>query len=192
MNTMTQENETYTGINSYRILMWFAMVSMFMIFAGYTSGYIVRMGDGAWTVFQMPTQFLYSTITILVSSVFMQWAVVAAKKNQTDTIKTMLMITLLLGFVFVLLQFLGWKDMTSRNLFFVANDPSSSFVYVITGVHLAHLLGGIIYLIYVNVGAVREKYNSTRYFAISQCALYWHFLGALWTYLYLFFVLTSN
>ena len=75
---MTQENETYTGINSYRILMWLAMVSMFMIFAGYTSGYIVRMGDGNWTVFQMPTQFLYSTLVILVSSVFMQWAVIAA------------------------------------------------------------------------------------------------------------------
>lgn len=189
--TMNQE-ETYTGIKTYRILLWFAMVSMFMIFAGYTSAYIVRMSDGNWTVFDMPKMFLYSTITILISSVFMQWSIVAAKRNQTDRVKTSLMITLGLGLVFVLLQFLGWSDMTHRNLFFVANDPSTSFVYVITGVHLAHLLGGIIYLMYVNVRALGDKYSANNYFALTQCATYWHFLGGLWTYLYLFFVLTGK
>ncbi len=116
----------------------------------------------------------------------MQWAVAAAKRNQYDVVKTTLMTTLGLGFVFVLLQFLGWVDMVHRNLFFVANDPSTSFVYVIPGVHLAHLAGGIIYLIYVNFNALFDKYNSQHYFALTQCATYWHFLAGLWLYLYIF------
>ena len=186
------QQQTYTGIKSYRILMWLAMVSMFMIFAGYTSGYIVRMAEGNWTTFKLPQQFLYSTIVILVSSVFMQAAVFAAKANKYQTIKSTLLITLLLGLVFVLLQFLGWNDMVSRNLFFVAKNPATSFVYVITGVHLLHLLGGIIYLMYVNYFALRDRYNSNNYFAITQCATYWHFLGALWLHLYLFFVVTGS
>ncbi len=182
---MTQE-ETYTGIKTYRILLWFAMVSMLMIFAAYTSAYIVRMSDGSWTVFQLPKMFLYSTITILLSSIPMQLSVYAAKNNKAYLVKTSLLLTFGLGLVFVLLQFLGWVDMVNRNLFFVANDPSTSFVYVISGVHLAHLAGGIIYLVYVNYHALFEKYNSGNYFALTQCATYWHFLGGLWIYLYLF------
>jgi cytochrome c oxidase subunit 3 len=187
----TQE-QTYTGIKTYRILMWLAMVSMFMIFAGYTSGYIVRMAEGNWTVFKMPQQFLYSTVVIIISSVFMHGALLAAKANKLQTVKSTLLVTLMLGLVFVFLQFLGWNDMVSRNLFFVANNPSTSFVYVITGVHLLHLFGGIIYLMYVNYFALRDRYNSKNYFAISQCATFWHFLGALWIYLYVFFVVTGS
>ncbi|MEO8149108.1 MAG: cytochrome c oxidase subunit 3 [Bacteroidia bacterium] len=182
---MIQE-QTYTGIKSYRILLWFAMVSMLMIFGAYTSAYIVRMSDGNWTIFQLPKMFLYSTITILLSSIPMQFSVYAAKRNRTDLVKTSLLFTFGLGLIFVLLQFLGWIDMIHRNLFFVANDPSTSFVYVISGVHLAHLAGGIIYLVYVNYNALFEKYNSGNYFALTQCATFWHFLGGLWLYLYLF------
>lgn len=178
--------KTYTGIRSYRVLLWFGMVSMFMIFAAYTSAYLVRMSDGNWTLFKLPQMFLYSTAVILLSSIPMQWSVAAAKRNQPDAVKYCLMITLGLGLVFVLLQFLGWVDMVQRNLFFVANDPSSSFVYVITGVHLGHLAGGIIYLIYVNYHALFERYNSQHYFALTQCATFWHFLSGLWLYLYVF------
>lgn len=188
---MIQE-QTYTGIRSYRILLWFGMVSMLMIFAGYTSAYVVRMSDGNWTFFQLPKMFLYSTITILLSSIPMQFSVYAAKKNRPDLIKASLIFTFGLGLLFVLLQFLGWVDMVNRNLFFVANDPSTSFVYVISGVHLAHLAGGIIYLIYVNYNALFEKYNANNFFALTQCATYWHFLGGLWLYLYLFFIFTGK
>ncbi len=182
---MTEE-QTYTGIRTYRILLWFGIVSMIMIFAAYTSAYIVRMAEGNWTIFQLPKMFLYSTITILASSIPMQLSVYAAKNNKAYMVKSSLLLTFGLGLVFVLLQFLGWVDMVNRNLFFVANDPSTSFVYVITGVHLAHLAGGIIYLVYVNYKALFDNYNSQNYFALTQCATYWHFLGILWLYLYLF------
>ena len=79
--TSQSEPQTYTKIPTFKILLWLAMVSMVMMFAGLTSGYIVRQADGNWEVFALPNMFYVSTVVILLSSISMQWAFIAIKKD---------------------------------------------------------------------------------------------------------------
>lgn len=172
-------------IPSAKILLWLSIASMIMLFAGLTSACIVRQAEGNWSYFEMPGMFTISTIIIVISSIFMQWAVIASKKDQPLHIKISLITTLGLGLGFVFTQFLAWTMLVNQNIFFVGN-PSGSFLYVISGLHLTHLFGGLLYLIYVITRAIREKINSKNYLAVQLCATYWHFLGVLWLYLFVF------
>jgi cytochrome c oxidase subunit 3 len=177
--------ERKSFIPSSKILLWLAIVSMIMLFAGLTSGYIVRWAEGNWVHFELPVQFYFSTAIIITSSFFMQWALIAAKKNQQVNILIALITTLGLGLAFVFTQFLAWIVLVNEGVFFVGN-PSGSFLYVLSGLHLAHLAGGLIYLAFVITRAIRNKINSNNYLAVQLCATYWHFLGVLWIYLFVF------
>ncbi len=180
MNTNTNK------IPTQKILLWLGMVSIVMLFAGLTSAYYVKRADGNWFEFDLPFNIFYvSTAIILLSSLTMQLAVSAVKKNNLQAVKTYLIITLGLGLAFVFSQFLGWSNLVDHKVFFVGN-PSGSFLFVLTGLHLAHLAGGIIGLMFTGAGAIRERYNSSNYVGISVCATYWHFLDALWIYLFVF------
>jgi cytochrome c oxidase subunit 3 len=174
-----------TIIPSAKILLWLAIASMVMLFAGLTSAYVVRQAEGNWTYFKMPVPFYISTALIVLSSVFIQWAVYASRKDQSANIKIALITTLGLGLGFVFTQFLAWTMLVNEGVFLVGN-PSGSFVYIISGLHLAHLAGGILYLLYVITKAIRDRNSSENYLAVQLCATYWHFLGGLWIYLFVF------
>ena len=83
-------------------LLWIGMISMSMVFAGLTSAYVVRQGKGDWLQFDLPRMFYVSTALILISSVSMNWVLSSAKKNDFKNIKLASLITLLLGFAFVI------------------------------------------------------------------------------------------
>lgn len=182
---MQKEEETYTGIPTKKVLLWIAIVSMIMAFAGLTSGYIVRKAEGNWVDFILPRTFTLSTIIIILSSFTMQWAVVSVKKNNFRNAKTGILVTLGLGLAFVFFQFYSWQVLVANGIFFVGN-PSGSFIYVISGLHLAHLAGGILALIYVSAKTIAEKYNSQNSLGMEVCSTYWHFLDLLWVYLFVF------
>lgn len=180
-----EEKNTYTPIPSQKIFLWIAMCSMTMLFAGLTSAYIVRQAEGNWVHFELPRLFYLSTAFIVASSISMQWALASIKKNQASNLLTGLILTLGLGFAFAFTQFLGWSQLVDEKIFFVGN-PSGSFLYVITGLHLAHLFGGIIYMLVVITKAIRNKYSAENNLQIQLCSIYWHFLDVLWIYLFLF------
>lgn len=184
--TLKQEDQhTYTPIPSQKIFLWIAMCSMTMLFAGLTSAYIVRQAEGNWVHFELPQLFYLSTAFIVASSISMQWALAGIKKNQTSNLLTGLIVTLGLGLAFAFTQFLGWSQLVDEKIFFVGN-PSGSFLYVITGLHLAHLFGGIIYMLVVITKSIRNKYSAENNLQIQLCSIYWHFLDVLWIYLFLF------
>lgn len=180
-----EEKNTYTPIPSQKIFLWIAMCSMTMLFAGLTSAYIVRQAEGNWVHFELPRLFYLSTAFIVASSISMQWALASIKKNQASNLLTGLILTLGLGLAFAFTQFLGWSQLVDEKIFFVGN-PSGSFLYVITGLHLAHLFGGIIYMLVVITKAIRNKYSAENNLQIQLCSIYWHFLDVLWIYLFLF------
>jgi cytochrome c oxidase subunit 3 len=193
MNTVTMvkgKEETYTGIPSQKVFLWIAIVSIIMLFAGLTSGYIVRQAEGNWVHFELPNIFYLSTAFIVISSITMQWAAWSVKKNKPANVLTGLIITLGLGLAFSFTQFLGWTNLVEMKVFFggATANPSGSFLYVLTGLHLAHLAGGILYLLFVITNSIRGKYNSEYNLPISLCATYWHFLDILWIYLFIFLV----
>jgi cytochrome c oxidase subunit 3 len=194
-----------------RSLLWFGIVSIVMLFAGLTSAYLVRQGEGKWLQFAMPNLFLVSTIIILVSSATMQWAIISVKKNKMATMRVALLLTAILGLGFVLFQYFAWKDLVAQGIYFAgrikdvtapsvyvpagnetitqagdAGNVAASFLYVITALHVVHLLGGILALLFVNIKALAGKYSSSNYNGVRICATYWHFLDGLWVYLFVF------
>lgn len=181
----SQKDQTYTNIPTFKILLWLSMVSMVMMFAGLTSGYIVRQAEGNWFQFELPSIFYISTAFIVVSSLSMQWALMGVKKNNMGQLRTGLMITLGLGLGFTFTQFAAWSKLVDIGVFFTGN-PSGSFLYVLTALHLAHLIGGMLYLMVVTTRSIQGKYNKDNYLPVELCTIFWHFLDGLWIYLFLF------
>lgn len=186
----SRESGTTSNIPTKKILLWLAMISMVMLFAGITSGYIVRKAEGNWDAFELPFDFYLSTGIILLSSASMQFAWNAIRRNRVAGLKTGLWITLGLGLAFAYTQFSGWAHLVDQKVFFAGN-PSGSFLYVLTGFHLAHLIGGLIYLVVVLAGSFRMRYSAQNQLGVELCATYWHFLDALWVYLFFFLLLNG-
>lgn len=168
--------------------MWLFLVSVFMLFMSLTSAYIVRQADGNWTIFDLPSMFWLTTVVILLSSVTMQWAYFAARKDNMSTTRLMVTLTFVLGVVFLVGQFYGWKELVLDRVYLVGN-PSGSFVYVITGLHGLHIISALVYVAILLVAVGRGKVHSRRLLSIEMCATYWHFLGVLWLYLFVFLLL---
>jgi cytochrome c oxidase subunit 3 len=174
-------------IATQKIVLGLGIASIIMLFAGLTSGYIVRQAEGRWAHFEIPVVFYVSTAIILLSSVTHHLAVLAVKKNKLQETKNMLILTLGLGLAFVFTQFMGWNELVKNGVHFVdRTTPSGSFFFVITGLHLAHIFFGILGLIITSAKSIRERYSADNYLGISLSAIYWHFLDGLWIYLFVF------
>ena len=91
-----------------KALLWLGIVSIIMLFAGLTSAYIVRQGEGKWVVFALPQLFKLSSVIIIISSVSMQWGLMSVKKNNIKTLITAMLITVVLGFGFIVSQYYAW------------------------------------------------------------------------------------
>ncbi|OYU82231.1 MAG: cytochrome oxidase subunit III [Flavobacterium sp. BFFFF1] len=182
------EEEKQKNIRSKKMLLWFAIVSMIMVFAGLTSGYIVSKKREDWVPFDLPTAFYISTVIILISSITFHLAKKAIQKDNRSMTGLFLLITLVLGSLFVYFQFDGFHELYKRNLFPSGSSSkiTVSFLYVFVIVHLAHLAGGLISLLVVIYNHFKQKYNSGQTLGLELGAMFWHFLDFLWLYLFLF------
>jgi cytochrome c oxidase subunit 3 len=176
---------------SRKFLLWIGLISIAMMFAGLTSGYIVRRQTGTWLKFDLPFTFWISTAIILVSSVSMNWVVQLVKKNALKMLPNATLTTLILGLGFGVFQFISWATLISKNIYFTGpeSSASASYLYILCALHLCHILGGLIALGVIYVKSIRQKYSSGNYLGIKLCAIYWHFLDGLWVYLFLFMLL---
>jgi len=175
---------------SYKTMLFLAMASIVMIFAGLTSAYVVSKSRPDWlTDFDLPQSFLWSTIVILISSATFHLAVSAIKKGNRSNTTLFLLLTLLLGVTFVILQFIGFGQIVEQGYYFTGSESTitTSFLYVIVIVHLAHLFGGMISLLVIIYNHFKQKYTSSQTLGIELGAIYWHFMDFLWLYLFLFF-----
>jgi cytochrome c oxidase subunit 3 len=185
------KSEAEAKEKAIKLLLWIGQVSIGMLFAGLTSGYIVRRAAGNWLTFGVPTAFFISTAIILISSITMNMASQAIKKDNLSAVPRYLLITLLLGIAFGVLQYMGWTQLVRNNVYFTGtqSNAAGSFFYVITGLHLAHILGGWVALSISFFKSRAKKYSSTNCLGIKLCATYWHFLDGLWVYLFLFMLI---
>ncbi|RYU78017.1 cytochrome c oxidase subunit 3 [Hymenobacter persicinus] len=193
MNTseILPEKEPGTGTHPLRFLLWLMMVSITMIFAAYTSAYIVRREEGNWLEFDLPARLLVTTIILALSSATVQWAYFSARKDEVRRVQIGLILTVVLGVAFLIGQWNVWVDLVQNKIFFggVDSNPSGSFLYVLTGVHAFHLITGLIFLLIVLRKSFNYQVHSRQMLSIGNVTIYWHFLGALWLYLYLFLLL---
>lgn len=179
--------------NEKTFVTWLLIVASTMLFIALLSAYWVHRSDGirnnAWIDFTLPNQFLISTAIVIISSFFMQWAYVSAKKDNVFILPSILTITLILSVLFSFSQYLAWLEMKKMGFFFSNQEPgeiSASFVYVLSGVHLFHIIGGIILIIIALVKSTRLQIHKKNLVFINICKTYWHFLGIVWIFLILF------
>ncbi|MDR2221977.1 MAG: cytochrome c oxidase subunit 3 [Flavobacteriaceae bacterium] len=191
MDIVAKENYDKKG-KALKVMMLFALGSIVMVFAGLTSAYVVSKSRPDWLAdFVLPMDFTYSTIAIVLSSVTMHLAYKSIKANDRSKTTTYLISTLILGLLFVFLQFKGFGQVIESGYFFTGQGSTitTSFLYVIVIVHIAHLFGGMIALLVVIYNHFKQKYNSQQFIGIELCSWFWHFLDLLWVYLFLFFTL---
>jgi len=171
-----------------KFALWLFIVSVVMIFASMTSAYIVRMSEGNWLEFELPDIFWYTSIVIILSSISLHWAYLSAKKDSLDQLRIALLVTATLGVAFLVGQWYSWVALVDQDVYFVGN-PAGSFLYVFTGLHAIHLISGVIFLIIVLISSLRFKIHSQNMAQMEMCTTYWHFLGGLWLYLFMFLLL---
>ena len=187
---MSLKEHNDRNARSKKMILWFAMVSMFMMFAGLTSAYVVSASRPDWlNDFKLPSAFLISTIVMVVSSITFHMAKVTMKKNDRQATTMWLLLTLVLGIGFVFTQFYGFNQVIESGYFFTGPESTvtTSFVYIVVIVHLAHLFAGLIVLLIVIYNHFKQKYSSSQTLGIELGAVFWHFLDILWVYLFLFF-----
>ena len=187
MRTKTQNiNPIYT-VNPWKFIIWLFIISIIMLFAAFTSDYLVRRAEGNWTEFEIPVIFYISAAVLLISSVTMHLSVKAAKADNMARLRTLISVTVAGGIAFLVLQVLGWQELQKAGIY-VKGNPAESFYYVLTGTHLFHIITGLGVLLYAFYSTFRGKINAGNTTQIEVCATYWHFLDILWVYLFLFLI----
>jgi cytochrome c oxidase subunit 3 len=192
MTEKMTDKEVGLGWHPQRVVLILLIFSFFMVFAGWTSGYIVRRDEGNWREFELPSIFILSTVLVTLSSATIQWAYNAAKQDEVRRVQLGLGLTFLLGFGFLVSQWAAWSNLVHQtSTYFGGADanPSGSFLYVLTGWHAFHIISGLIFVAVVLKRSLSYQVHSRAMLSIGNAVIYWHFLGVLWWYLYLFLLL---
>ena len=183
------KSEQKRKIHPHKFTLWVAIGSILMMFAGLTSAYIVKRSQASWLMIEIPMMFWYSTATILASSVTVQLALKALKKREMINYKRLLVVTAVLGVLFIVLQIAGFRQFAAQDIRLVGagSNASYSFLLAISGLHGIHVLGGVVALAVTVIRALNSSTKSYSTVPLEIVATYWHFVDALWIYLFIFF-----
>jgi cytochrome c oxidase subunit 3 len=187
---LTQGSVESKTARAKKMMLWFGMVSVAMMFAGLTSAYVVSKSRPDWiSQIDIPVSFLYSTIAIVLSSVTFVLAKKEIQKGRSAKATYFLLATFVLGLTFVFLQFNGFSKFIEAGFYFTGSESTitTSFLYAIIFSHLVHLFGGLIVLLVVIYNHFKEKYKPGQTLGLELGAMFWHFLDFLWVYLIVFF-----
>lgn len=180
-------NQQKKRMHPHKFTLWVAIGSIVMMFAGLTSAFIVKSNQAGWQTVNMPQVFWASTAAMLLSSFTLQLSLRSFKKMNLRKYQVLTGLTLLLGITFVVLQWLGFRDLWQQKITF-KGAGAGQFLYVIFGLHALHVLGGIIALIIMFVRAFRDKTKLFKTVSVEVMTTYWHFADLLWIYLLVFFL----
>ncbi len=186
---LTQGTPEEKKARSKKMMLWFGIISLIMSFAAWTSAFIVSSKRDDWlNDFKLPEAFFISLIVIIVSSVTMILAKKALKKDQHQQVTIWLLVTLVLGLVFIYNQFSGFGQIIEQGYNFTGptSNVTMSYIFLIAAVHIAHVVVGLICLLVVIYNHFKQKYNAKEMLGFELAANFWHFVDLLWVYLFLF------
>ena len=186
---IVEEPQKPLSMHPKKFALWLFIASVVMLFASLTSAYIVREAEGNWVYFELPKLFYVTSVIVILSSITMQLSYISAKKDNLGQVKLWVVLTVILGVSFLVGQVLAWRELVLNSIYFVGN-PSGSFLYVLTGLHGFHLVSGVIFLLVVLNATFKSNVHSKKLPMIEMCLTYWHFLGVLWLYLFVFLLMT--
>jgi cytochrome c oxidase subunit 3 len=175
------------------------MASMSMFFAALTSALLVKKGDyRSWEGFTLPKVFFFSTLTIISLSVCIHAALICYRKSKFNMFRWLMTGSFFLGCLFLGLQLTGWRVLQNGGMTLTEN-LSGSFIYLITGAHGVHIIVGLIVMLVFLISAIRNRkdpiyelrdiINPKRQLNLELLVSYWHYVDAVWVYLYIFFYL---
>ena len=186
----TKTSSVHSKLNPLKFALWIGMASITMMFASLTSAYLVRRAGGNWLEFSVPTLFFISTLVLILSSITLHYAFYSYKKRAIANYQIGVIVAFILGCTFLVLQYLGWVELFSVGIDLKGN-PSGSFLYVITGIHALHILGGLAALVVSITNAFTlKKFTEKRRINFELTLQYWHFVDILWVYLLVFLLLS--
>ena len=172
-----------------KMMLWFGMISMSMTFAGLTSAYVVSSSRSDWIEqIDLPFAFTISTFLLLLSSATFYLALKSIKNSLIKRAQSLLFTTLILALTFIYFQFQGFGEIIKQGYYFTGAESSitTSYLYVLVLLHLAHLSVGIIVVLYVIYNTFNKKYLEGNTLGFELAVTFWHFLDILWLYLFLF------
>jgi cytochrome c oxidase subunit 3 len=184
--------EANSNYKAKKFIIWLFVVSSTIMFAGWTSYYIVfaaSKSKGHGLV--LPDMFLYSTAVLLISSICLFLSARAFRNGQVSTQKTFLWATLLLGVVFGYLQVEAWVSLYQSGAFLVNNNAAISLIYIVSGIHLLHIFAGLLLILSTLLGTYGKISSERLQFRMEVSSIFWHFIDILWIYLYVFLLLNS-
>ena len=173
----------------YRIGMWVSLASIAMLFTSLSSAYVVRSGVmNDWFPIAVPRVMFGSTALIILSSVSIEIARRKLKRSISASYSRYLLLTTVLGLAFLISQVVAWRQLAQQGIY-LASNPYSSFFYLLTGAHAVHLAGGLLAIGLLWLRS-RSQLDEPRLIARRQAtadavSIYWHFMDALWIYLFL-------
>jgi cytochrome c oxidase subunit 3 len=187
---LTQGTNKEKKARAKKMMLWFGIASLLMGFAGWTSAYIVSSSRADWLKdFNLPSAFLFSTAIIILSSGTYILAKKAIKANKTSLGTKWLLLTLILGITFIIIQFFGFSQLIAQGYYFTGptSTITMSYIFLIAVVHIVHVIAGLISLLVVLYNNIKDKYSANNMLGVELGITFWHFLDLLWVYLILFF-----
>ena len=184
------------AFHPHNVLLMLALAGITALFLALTGSFVYTRVQSSLPPIQLPLIFLFNTLILLGSSATIHRAYHAYKADHTFQYQRALVATLLLTLVFLTGQFVGWRQLLAQNIQF-NSDNSASYLYLISGLHFAHVIAGLPFLM-MFLQTARKRMNDPVsvlvYFSdpekrlrLRLLMLYWHFLDGLWIYLVLFF-----
>ena len=183
-----QESGGSFPISKQHLGTWVLLTAVIMLFAGLSSAYIVLRGVPEWQNITIPRLAWANTVVLLASSVAIEFARAAVRKNRRESLRQWLVISGALGLAFLVGQFLVWRQLVRAGVY-LATTLHSSFFYVLTDAHALHLAGGLLGLGIVLRHAFADRLTARSHEPLKACALYWHFMDFIWVYCFLMLLL---
>jgi cytochrome c oxidase subunit 3 len=193
-------------LRRFRIAIIAAIVSVTTLFIGLTTVYLWRQGTGRWDPemhfgirdwrpLTLPYRLLFvNTFVLVLSSVTLElsrrgllrkaeFSTLGIRPPRMQTELPWLGLTVLLGFGFLAGQLVVWTQFRNEGIY-MASNPSGAFFYLLTGLHALHLFGGLVALVCTLIGSWMRMRIASQRIAIDVTGWYWHFMGALWIYIF--------
>jgi len=199
--TNQPENNSYNEYDNFafhphNVMLMLSLFGISVLFLAFTGAFVYTRIHNGLPPIQLPSLFVFNTLILLGSSLTMVWAKRCYQQDKTERYQQALWATIFLSVLFIGMQFLAWQQLISQNIF-VNNDYSAGYLYVISGLHFAHVFAGLPFLglfLYTARKQMKEPVSVLVYFSdpekrlkLRLLTIYWHFLDGLWIYLVLFF-----
>jgi len=186
---MAQIQEDKLNFAPKKFNMWIFIFTSFMLFAAFTSGFIVYVGGKSHALnIILPHSLLYSTIVIVLSSISLFLAARSLKRSLLQRQQLFLWVTFILGLIFFGLQIYACDVLVKMNVFFSGNaNAAQSFIYVFVVIHLVHIIAALLLLLNTLKGTYRSISQARSQYNMEMTSIFWHFLGIIWIYLYVFY-----